>query len=55
MAAMERSAETTGWHWIGAKPTSQCFDMTKIWSIVLTIFGPVTKWKSSALSSPGTA
>ena len=35
-AAAESAAEKRGCHWLGARPTSQCFNVTKIWSIVST-------------------
>ena len=46
MAATESSAEKRGWHWAGAKPTSQCFKVTR--------FGPSSQ-RSPALHLNGIA
>ena len=35
IAATVMMAEMSGWLWGGANPTSQCFIVTKIWSITL--------------------
>src|SRR6266568_8608408 len=51
IARTEIIAENIGCHWAGASPTSNCLNVTKIWSMVSDIAGRQRKRKSAALSS----